>query len=56
VNAFCQHQIRFLDIEEVVRRTLDAAGICEDMTLESVLEADRAAREAALEIVGLLER
>ncbi len=56
VNAFCQHQIRFLDIEEVVRRTLDAADICKDMTLESVLEADRAAREAALEIVRLLGR
>ena len=56
VNAFCKNQIGFLDIEEIVRRTLDTADIRQDTGLESVLAADLAARKAAKETVGLLLR
>jgi len=56
VAAFCRRQIGFLDIPEVVRRTLDAADIRYDPALESVLEADADARKAALDTVGRLRR
>ena len=54
VSAFCRREIGFLDIEEVVRRTLDSADIRQDTTLESVLAADREARKAARSIAGSL--
>jgi 1-deoxy-D-xylulose-5-phosphate reductoisomerase len=56
VAAFCRRQIGFLDIPEVVRRTLDAADIRHDVALESVLEADADARKAALDTVGRLRK
>jgi 1-deoxy-D-xylulose-5-phosphate reductoisomerase len=56
VAAFCRRQIGFLDIPDVVRRTLDAADIRHDVALESVLEADADARKAALDTVGRLRK
>jgi len=53
VGAFCKRQIGFLDIQEVVRRTLDTADIRPAIELESVLEADATARKAALKTVEL---
>jgi 1-deoxy-D-xylulose-5-phosphate reductoisomerase len=51
VSAFCNRQIGFLDIEEVVRRTLESADIRQDASLESVIEADGEARRTAREII-----
>jgi len=55
VNAFCGGRIRFLDIEEVVRRVLDDSRTESDEELESVEAADRAARIEAEAIIQSLE-
>lgn len=47
VAAFCRGKIEFLRISEVVRDVLDECPVSHDVTLESVLEADRIARERA---------
>lgn len=45
VAAFCAGGLRFLDIADTVKDALDACSISQDVTLESVFEADRAGRE-----------
>lgn len=52
VDAFCKGRLRFLQIEEVVRRVLESAPVTDDDTIESVEAADAAARRAAWEVVG----
>ncbi|MBM3289037.1 MAG: 1-deoxy-D-xylulose-5-phosphate reductoisomerase [Candidatus Hydrogenedentes bacterium] len=47
VAAFCKGQIEFLRISDVVRGVMDDCPVAQDVTLESVLEADGLARERA---------
>jgi 1-deoxy-D-xylulose-5-phosphate reductoisomerase len=47
VSAFCQNRLAFLEIAETVRATLDQCASESEVTMESVLAADRLAREAA---------
>ncbi|MCX5759659.1 MAG: 1-deoxy-D-xylulose-5-phosphate reductoisomerase, partial [Candidatus Hydrogenedentes bacterium] len=47
VETFCQGRIGFLDIEEVVRRVLDACAFEPDTDVETVERADALARQAA---------
>ncbi len=55
VNAFCNGRIRFLEIEQVVRRVMDGARTESDHELEVVEIADRSARAAAEGIIRSLE-
>jgi 1-deoxy-D-xylulose-5-phosphate reductoisomerase len=48
VAAFRTGELRFLDIADTVKNTLDACPVSQDVTLESVLDADRAGRECAV--------
>ncbi len=50
VETFCQGRIGFLDIEEVVRRVLDASAFEPDTDVETVERADALARDAATDI------
>jgi 1-deoxy-D-xylulose-5-phosphate reductoisomerase len=52
VNAFLTKRIKFLDIANVIRRTMDAYQANEPKTLEDVLEADAWAREKAQEAMA----
>jgi 1-deoxy-D-xylulose-5-phosphate reductoisomerase len=54
VHAFLQGGLRFLEIPEVIERTLDALGGEPVVTFDSLYEADRLARELALEAVAAL--
>lgn len=56
VHAFCNRRISFLQISDVVQGTREACPVHPQYDLESILEADRAAREIALQIVSKLER
>lgn len=47
VSAFRQRRVPFLAISEVVAAAMEACPASQDYSLESVLEADRRAREAA---------
>lgn len=51
VAAFLEGKIRFTAIPEVIAGTMDAAPVTALETLQDVLEADRQAREVALEAV-----
>ena len=48
VREFLETRLRFTDIAEVVKRTLDGVSVQEADTLEEVLDADRRAREYAV--------
>jgi 1-deoxy-D-xylulose-5-phosphate reductoisomerase len=52
VAAFLDGRIRFGDIAGVIRGALDSAAPEPATTLEGVLEADRAARRLALDLIG----
>lgn len=52
VHAFCAGQIEFLRISEVVREVMDECAASQDVTLESVLEADGLARERAGQVMA----
>jgi len=54
VHAFLQGRLRFLEIPEVIERTLHATGSEPVHGFESLYEADRAARELAGECVAEL--
>jgi len=54
VRAFCERRIQFLQIGEVVRETMEAAEPVHEVTLETVMAADRDARRHAAEYVGTL--
>jgi 1-deoxy-D-xylulose-5-phosphate reductoisomerase len=54
VHAFLEGGLRFLEIPEVIERTLDALGSAPVETFESLYEADRRARELAGETVAAL--
>ena len=56
VEAFLQHGIRFLEIAEVIRQTMDAHSPKEIESLEDALDADRWAREKAESLVHALPR
>lgn len=47
VAAFCAGNLRFLEIADTVKDALDTCAVERDVTLESVLAADRAGRECA---------
>ncbi len=55
VEAFIAEKIRFVDISEVVRKTLSLHRRKEILSMEDVLEADRWAREEATKIVNTLK-
>ncbi len=44
VEAFLQGKIKFLDIQDMLRKVLDEFEPCYDLTLENILEADKKAR------------
>ena len=52
VSAFLENRIRYLNISEVIDKTLQSVSISEPQKLEEVLEADASARHAAREIVA----
>ncbi|MDX9974207.1 MAG: 1-deoxy-D-xylulose-5-phosphate reductoisomerase [FCB group bacterium] len=52
VDAFCRRQISFLEISDVVGSVLELSEVRSDAGLESVLEADRAARACALQLIN----
>ncbi|HXB16554.1 MAG TPA: 1-deoxy-D-xylulose-5-phosphate reductoisomerase [Solirubrobacteraceae bacterium] len=54
VHAFLQGGLRFLEISEVIERTLDSLGSRPVLDFESLYEADRRARELAGEAVAAL--
>lgn len=54
VSAFCQRQIGFLDISEVVRRTRETLPAGSAGSLEAVLEVDALARRAARQVIETL--
>ena len=54
VYAFLDGGLRFLEIAEVIERTLDSLGSRPVLTFDSLYEADREARELALETVAAL--
>ena len=55
VHAFLEGGLRFLEISEVIERTLQALpGRAGASTFESLYEADRLARELAGEAVAAL--
>ncbi|GMW03545.1 MAG: 1-deoxy-D-xylulose 5-phosphate reductoisomerase [Candidatus Hydrogenedentota bacterium] len=59
VGAFCDGRLPFLQISDVVRDALDHCTLYSEMTLESVLEADRQGREVAgryIEAMGAVHR
>ncbi|MDE2888508.1 MAG: 1-deoxy-D-xylulose-5-phosphate reductoisomerase [Gemmatimonadota bacterium] len=56
VYAFLAGRIGFLDVPDVVRRTLDAHVNASGANLDAVFEADRWGREKAREIVAGLNR
>jgi 1-deoxy-D-xylulose-5-phosphate reductoisomerase len=56
VDAFCKRRIGFLDIEQVVRRALDAVTQSQDTELAPIEAADGAARQFALDVVESLDR
>jgi 1-deoxy-D-xylulose-5-phosphate reductoisomerase len=51
VAAFCAGRLGFLQIAEVVERTLGGVALSDEMSLESVVSADEAARWYAEELV-----
>lgn len=56
VDAFLKGCIRFTDIVEIIRSTMDAHNLKDVDTLEEALEADRWAREKAESFVSALAR
>jgi len=55
VRAFLQKRIGFLDIEVVVRETIERHKGSHTKTIEDVLMADNWAREEAEKVVGKIE-
>ena len=51
VSAFLQQKIGFMDIPRMIESVLEAASIQPADTLDSVIAADQAARDAALELL-----
>jgi 1-deoxy-D-xylulose-5-phosphate reductoisomerase len=56
VDAFLHGGIRFVDIPEIIRSTMEAHAPREIDSLEAALEADRSAREKAESLVHALAR
>ena len=54
VHAFLRGRLAFLQIPEVIERTLDGAGSGPVTAFESLYDADRLAREIASETVAAL--
>jgi len=54
VAAFCRHRIGFLEIAEVVEHVMQECPTDREVTLESVLRADREARRQAETRIGVL--
>lgn len=52
VHSFLEGRLRFLEIPEVIERTLDALGAQPVVSFESLYEADRRARELAAEAIA----
>ncbi len=52
VFAFCNHQLGFLQISDVVDSVCGSSVITPDYSLEAILEADRGARAAAREAIA----
>jgi len=56
VESFLARRIGFSDIPRVIAETLDKVGVGALETLAEAIEADRAGREAAADVVGRLSR
>lgn len=55
VSAFLSHKIRFLEIEEVIKKTMDAHHSGSIKTLDDVLYADGWARKEAARLIDMLQ-
>jgi len=55
VSAFLQGQLRFLGIAELIARTLERVAVTAATDIDTLLAADRAAREAASQQLPLME-
>jgi 1-deoxy-D-xylulose-5-phosphate reductoisomerase len=53
VDAFCDRQMSFPGISDVVGQVMDRHQVVEHPTLDEIIEADQWARETAREVVGL---
>lgn len=51
VQLFLEEKIRFIDIQNTIEKILDAHKPSYDLDLEGILEADKAARAAVLELI-----
>ena len=54
VDAFLNGHLAFLDIPRVIEAVMSTAGVTEAATLDDILRADAAARQAATERIGQL--
>jgi 1-deoxy-D-xylulose-5-phosphate reductoisomerase len=54
VAAFCAGELGFLEIADTVKDALETCPVGRDVTLESVLEADRLGRERAARRIASL--
>ncbi len=54
VAAFCAGDLRFLDIADTVKEAMDTCPVTQSVSLESVLEADRAGRACASQRIASL--
>jgi 1-deoxy-D-xylulose-5-phosphate reductoisomerase len=52
VEAFLNHHIPFLEIPQVIKAVMDGHQVIENPTLTDILDADRAARDAAQAMVN----
>ncbi len=56
VAAYLRDEIGFYDISDSIRAALDTVSVCQNPTLSEILDADRAAREAAKAYFRRIER
>lgn len=55
VAAYCDHQISFLQISDIVSRVRETCAVTHTLTLEQILQADSKARKAALDCIQKTE-
>ena len=55
VAAYCNHQISFLKISEVVAQVRASCTVSHNPNLETILQADKTARSAALQVIHEME-
>ena len=54
VEAFLNRELKFVHIPELIREVVDTVNVVSEPDLDDILEADRAARESARNLIGKL--